>query len=568
MDKDKRAENENLGIEENTNGAADKGINLTLKQAFERGIRPAVILVPVIIFVTLIGIGIVDSGTFLTMLNAFFSSLMVNGSWLVSIGTLGFVLFMLLVLVHPIGKVKLGGKDAKPEYSLWNWFAISLCAGIGTGIVFWGAVEPLRFAVEPQLSAGITPNTRESVIWSLSKSYLHWSFAPYATYVVFGIIIAYAYYNLHKSYSISSGFAPLLKDTSEKSWFRGIIDTLTVFAITGGVAGSLGYGLLQIGSGLNTVFGIPTVTPLYVAICVVIVAAYNTSSITGMDKGIKWLSDKNAWIFLILMVLAFLAGPTQWICNLLTESLGSFLPNFFESITAVSAFTDAGEVVGSVWHKASEMWPQWWDEYYFVDFLSFGPITGLFLIKLAKGRTLREFVVINWVVPSFFGIIWFAIFGGLSLDIQYNYAAYAGRVDLQGCASLFDYMQQYGNEAMMLKVIEAIPLAFIIKPIILVLIILSFVTLADSMTSTVSLMTIKNNIGVNEAPAQIKLMWGLIMGVTSLVFTLTGGLEGIKIVKTIAGFPILIVGIAMMIMFIVYIIKHGKDKEVKDMMAD
>lgn len=118
------------------------------------------------------------------------------------------------------------------------------------------------------------------------------------------------------------------------------------------------------------------------------------------------------------------------------------------------------------------------------------------------------------------------------------------------------------------EVIEAIPLAFIIKPIILILIILSFVTLADSMTSTVSLMTIKNNIGVNEAPAQIKLMWGLIMGVTSLVFTLTGGLEGIKIVKTIAGFPILIVGIAMMIMFIVYIIKHGKDKEVKDMMAD
>ena len=560
MDKNKR--------EENMSAASDKGINLTLKQAFERGIRPAVILVPVIIFVTLIAIGIVDSGTFLTMLNAFFSSLMVNGSWLVSIGTLGFVLFMLLILVHPIGKVKLGGKDAKPEYSLWNWFAISLCAGIGTGIVFWGAVEPLRFAVEPQLSTGITSNTRESVIWSLSKSYLHWSFAPYATYVIFGIIIAYAYYNLHKSYSISSGFAPLLGATSEEKWFRGIIDTLTVFAITGGVAGSLGYGLLQIGSGLNTVFGIPAETPLYVGICVVIVVAYNTSSITGMDKGIKWLSDKNAWMFLILMVLAFLAGPSQWICNLLTESLGSFLPNFFESITAVSAFTDAGEVAGSVWHKASEMWPQWWDEYYFVDFLSFGPITGLFLIKLAKGRTLREFVVINWVVPSFFGIIWFAIFGGLSLDIQYNYAAYAGRVNLEGCASLFDYMQQYGNEAMMLKVIEAIPLAFIIKPIILVLIILSFVTLADSMTSTVSLMTIKNNIGVNEAPAQIKLMWGLIMGVTSLVFTLTGGLEGIKIVKTIAGFPILIVGIAMMIMFIVYIIKHGKDKEVKDMMAD
>lgn len=552
--------------EGNENGG--KGIDLNLKQAIERGIRPAVILVPLIIFATLIGIGIVDSGTFLAMLNAFFASLMVNGSWLVSIGTLSFVLFMVFILVHPIGRVKLGGKDAKPEYSIWNWFAISLCAGIGTGIVFWGAVEPMRFAVEPQLSTGIAPNTRESVIWALCKSYLHWSFAPYATYIVFGVIIAFAYYNLHKNYSISSGFAPMLPKTSEKTWFRGIVDTLTVFAIAGGVAGSLGYGLLQIGSGLNTVFGVPQETPVYIAICVVIVVIYNTSSITGMDKGIKWLSDKNAWIFLLLMILAFVVGPTQWICNLLVESVGSFLSTFVESITAVSAFTDAGEVVGSVWHKASELWPQWWDEYYFVDFLSFGPITGLFLIKLAKGRTLREFVVINWVVPSVFGIIWFAIFGGLSLDIQYNYAAYAGRVDLEGCASLFEYMQQFGNEAMMLKVIEAMPLAVILKPIILVLIILSFVTLADSMTSTVSLMTIKNNIGVNEAPAQIKLMWGLIMGATSLVFTLTGGLDGIKIVKTIAGFPILIVGLAMMILFLVYVVKHGKRKDVKDMMID
>lgn len=223
--------------EGNDNGG--KGIDLNLKQAIERGIRPAVILVPLIIFATLIGIGIVDSGTFLAMLNAFFASLMVNGSWLVSIGTLSFVLFMVFILVHPIGRVKLGGKDAKPEYSIWNWFAISLCAGIGTGIVFWGAVEPMRFAVEPQLSTGIAPNTRESVIWALCKSYLHWSFAPYATYIVFGVIIAFAYYNLHKNYSISSGFAPMLPKTSEKTWFRGIVDTLTVFAIAGGVAGSL-----------------------------------------------------------------------------------------------------------------------------------------------------------------------------------------------------------------------------------------------------------------------------------------------------------------------------------------
>lgn len=544
----------------------NKSGNLSFKQAVNRGLRPGVILVPVIIFLTVIMIGIVDINSFVKILNTCFVSLMVNGGWLISLGTLGFIIFLVFIMIHPIGKIRLGGKDAKPEYSMWNWFAISLCAGVGTGIVFWGPVEPLKFAVQPQLNAGVESGSKEAVMWALSKSYLHWSFAPYATYVIFGVIIAFAYYNLKKSFSVSSGFAPLMGDKTENKWFKGFVDTLTVFAITGGVAGSLGYGLLQIASGLNTVFGIPSEVVTYVVICVVIVVIYNISSITGVNRGIKWLSDKNAWMFIILMVLAFIFGPGQWICNLFTESVGKFFSTFISSITNVAAFNDAGQAVGSIWYKSSEMWSQWWDQYYFVDFLSFGPIVGLFCIKLAKGRTIREFVFMNWVVPSVFAIIWFAIFGGLALDIQYNFAAYADKIDLQGCATLFDYMQQYGNEAMMLKVVEVIPFSQIIKPIVLLLIVISFVTMADSMTSTVALMTIKDNKEVNEAPVAIKLLWGVIMGAASLVFTLTGGLEGIKIVKTLAGFPILLLGIAMMVMFIVYIVK--KKQGLKNMMDD
>lgn len=422
--------------------------------------------------------------------------------------------------------------------------------------------------MQPQASTGLVGGTRDAVIWSLSKSYLHWSFAPYAEYAIFGVIIAFAVYNLGASFSVSAGFTPLLGKTAEKKWFRGTIDSLTAFAITGGCAGSLGYGLLQISSGLNTLFGIPKNTWTYIIICLAIVVTFTISSISGMNKGIRWLSDKNAWMFMGLMILAFLFGPGQWICNLFVESLGDFLGGFVQNVTAVSAFNDAGQTVGSVWHKSSEMWSQWWDQYYFVDFLSFGPIVGLFSIKLAKGRTLREYVVMNWAVPAIFGIIWFAIFGGLALDIQYNFSAYAGVIDLQGCASLFDYMQQFGNEAMMLKVIEVIPFASILKPLVLLLVVLSFVTMADSTTSTVSLMSIVDNKDIEEAPMGIKLFWAIIMGAASLIFTLTGSIDGIKIVKTIAGFPILIMGIAMVVMFIIYIIKHGRDKEIKDMMVE
>lgn len=517
--------------------------------------RGIVIAVPVLIFLILIIAGTVNQEAFIGSLNAFFQVLMVNGSWVIGLGTLAFVAFMIFILIHPIGSIKLGGEDAKPDFSLWNWFAISLCAGVGTGIVFWGPIEPLLFTVAPQLSAGLESGSSEAAIWALGKSYLHWSFAPYATYAVFGVIIAFAYYNLHKGFSVSSGFAPLLGKKTDGGRFKDAIDTLTVFAITGGMAGSLGYGLLQISSGLNTVFGIPAETMTFVLVCAVIVVAYTVSSITGIDRGIRWLSDKNAWLFLSLMVLAFVFGPAQWVCNLLTESVGAFISSFVSSITAVSPFSDAGTVVGNVWYEDSELWPQWWDQYYFVDFLSFGPIVGLFSIRLAKGRTLRQFVIMNWFVPAAFAILWFAVFGGLALDIQYNYSAYADRVDLAGCATLYDYMQVYGNEAMMLKVIEAIPFAWILKPIVLIVIVLSFVTMADSVTSTISLMTLKDSEGVREAPSGLKLMWGVVIGAAALVFTLSGSIEGIKIIKTIAGFPILILGLTMMVMFLIAVSK-------------
>lgn len=202
---------------------------------------------------------------------------------------------MVLVLVHPVGRVRLGGRDAKSEYGLWTWFAISLCASIGTGIVFWGGLRsPLQFAVEPQMSAGIEGGTAEAVIWSPCKSYLHWSFAPHATYGVFGIIVAFAYCNLRTRFSVSSGFAPLLGRRAEGRRFSDVVDTFAVFAITGSVAGSLGYGLLQIGSGLNTLFGIPATTLTFVVICICIVAIYVTSSAAGISRDIRWLSGKNA----------------------------------------------------------------------------------------------------------------------------------------------------------------------------------------------------------------------------------------------------------------------------------
>ncbi|MGL5313894.1 MAG: BCCT family transporter [Peptostreptococcaceae bacterium] len=504
-------------------------------------IRLAVMGVPTLVFAILIGIGFASSDTFVSVLWSLFEKLMVNLGWLVDLGCLGFVIFLIVMWIHPIGKTKFGGPDAKPKYSTWNWWAISLCAGIGTGIVFWGPVEPLLHTFSPAPGLGLEPGSNAAMMWAMEKSLLHWTITPYAIYVSAAVVIGYAYYNLKKPYTVSSGLVPLMGEKAMNKKTASIVDALTLFAITGGVAGSLGYGLLQIGSGLEQVFNIKPGPIVWVSIAAVIIITYSISSLSGMDKGIKWLSDKNAWMFIALLVFVLVFGPTSYILNLTTQSIGQFVGGFVESMTFTAPFAD------------SELWPQWWDMYWFVDWLSFGPIVGLFLVKLCYGRTIREFITVNLFLPALFGMIWFGVFGGFALDLQMVQG-----IDLVG------YMNTFGQEALTLKVLDYLPLAQIVKPLMLLLIGLSFVTLADSMTSTVSLMSIESKERLDEAPMSIKLFWGTLMGATSVIFVLNGGLEGIKVVKTIAGFPILFLEIIMVIGFIKYMIKLRKESEISE----
>lgn len=494
---------------------------------------------PVLVFGVLIILGFMNADAFVKVLWKVFEWLMVNLGWAIDLGCLAFVIFTLTLIFHPVGRIKFGGKDAKPTFNTWNWWAISLCAGIGTGIVFWGAVEPLMHSLRPAGGMNLEPGSTEAIMWGMRTSFLHWTITPYAIYVVPALAIGYAYYNLGKPYAVSSGLCLLNGGKDLNKATVDVVDGITLLAITGGVAGSLGYGLLQVGSGLKFVFGIEPGPAIWIGIAAVIITAYTISSATGLNKGIKWLSDKNAMIFIGLMLFALFFGPTAKILNLTTQSIGSFVANFIPGMTFTDPF-------------GTDLWPQWWDMYWFVDWLSFGPIVGLFLIKLCYGRTIREFVVVNLLLPALFGMIWFGIFGGLALDLQMTQ-----NIDLLA------FMDANGVESLMLKVFEYLPLVGFVRPLMIVTIMLSFVTLADSMTSTVSLMSMKNNNKIEEAPISIKLFWGLLMGLTSVIFVLNGGLEGIKVVKTLAGFPILFIEIAMMVGFIKYMAKNSK-KEIKE----
>lgn len=489
-------------------------------------IRMIPVAIPVILMAIIIIMYLALGQNFITVMTNFFISLMSGFGWIVLLVVLAMVIFLVVLFVHPIGSVKFGGPDAKPQYKTWVWFAICLCAGIGSGIVFWGATEPLMHAFEPPAEAELVAGSTSAIIWGMSKSFLHWCLSPYSIYVVPGVAIAYAYYNMHKDYSVSSGLVYLRggKDLNPK--LRDVIDGFTMFALIGGSAGSLGYTLMQMGSSMS-IFGIETGPTVWITIAVIITLIYVLSSLSGLNKGMAWISDKNAWIYMALLAFMLIvlipSGGTSYILNLTTQSLGNYISNFVELATFTSP------VVGG------EFWSQWWDEYWMVDWMSFGPLMGLFFVKLAYGRTIREFIVVNLFVPALFGAIWFGVFGGFADFLQ-----------VSGLADMVGFLDEFGSEAFMMNLFNYVPFTLFIQIVMLITIVLSIVTMCDSMTQTLSSMSLSHEEGTKEAPIPVKLFWGLLIAIVSLIFVLSGGIEGIKIVKTICGFPIVFLEAIMM----------------------
>jgi choline-glycine betaine transporter len=485
-------------------------------------LRIGVILAPLVTFALIIILGFVNKEVFIGTMWNIFGYVFNNFGWTLEIGTLLIVFFLLAICFLPAGRIRFGGKDAKPEMSRWNYWTIALCAGIGTGIMFWGAAEPLTLAFN--IPQGITaePGSYEAVMFAMTRTFLHWSITPYSIYAIVGLGVAYSVYNMKKPFNVSSGLVPLLGDRATTGVISGSVDALTIIAIIGGVGGGLGLGILQIGKGLEFTFGIQSNHFVWAITALIIIIGYTISSASGLDKGIKWLSDKNAWIFIGFLLIVIVFGPTKYIIDITLQGFGEFVTNF----VALSTFTSPNN---------TDMWPQWWDMFYLAAWLAFGPAVGVFLARISYGRTIREFITINLLLPAAFGIIWFGAFGGFVLDLQFS-----------GVFDAVSFLNVEGKESIMLKLCEFLPLTNILRPLVIATIALSFVTMADSMTSTISLMSLKNNVGVKEAPLFIKLFWGICIGFISYIFILNGGVDGAKIIMALSGFPILIIELLIM----------------------
>ena len=501
-------------------------------------IKPLVLLIPGVIFIAMVVIGFGNPVPFINALNAFYVNMMYNLGWLDSLLLLAFIVFLVFVLASPMGKIKLGGPNAQPKIGYRHWFAVSLTTGIGAGVVFWGAAEPLMFSMEPAPSLGLEAGSNAAILWGMRTSFLHWTLTPYASCVVFGVVLAYVIHNMGMPYKVSSMLVPVFGKKFVNSKWAGVIDVLTVFALTGAVAGGLGYGIMQLSAGLEIWTGIEANTSIYFIIGAALFACYMLTGVSGLRKGIAWLGDKNTLFYYILLAFVSLVGPMGYTLNLAVESLGSYVQNFISSMTFTAPYPDA------------EYWPQWWDQYWWADWMAYAPMLGLFFVKMGYGRTIREFIVVNWVLPAFFGFVWFSIFGATVLYGQY----YQG-------IDYYAIYQESGAEALTLAVFQNMPIPVVITAFMILIIAISLITQANSMIGTLSSMSI-HDAGVessSEPPAMIKLYWGVLFIAVALVFITTGGIEGVKVIKAICGMPITFLGIIMIAGFIRHMMRRPRE---------
>ncbi|MGG4555454.1 glycine betaine uptake BCCT transporter [Paenibacillus humicus] len=438
-----------------------------------------------------------------------------NFGWFYLLATLFFLIFTFYLAFSRFGSIRLGDDDDEPEYSTLSWLSMLFSAGMGIGLVFWGVAEPLSHYLSPP--EGVEGGTTEAARISMRYSFFHWGLHPWAIYTIIGLTLAY--FQFRKGYKglISSTFIPLLGKRLAAGWLGKVIDILAVIATIFGVATSLGLGALQINGGLRYLFGVPNTAASQIVIIAVVTILFLISATTGLDKGIKILSNTNLVIAILLMVFVWTTGPTSFIFDIFTTTLGSYLQNIVNMSLRLTPFS-RGTWVGA------------WTLFYWAWWIAWAPFVGTFIARVSRGRTIKEFVICVMIIPSLFAFIWFSVFGGTGLHLElFNAAQLAIAVKEDTTTALFITLEQ-------------LPLGTILAFIATLLIMTFFITSADSATFVLGMLT---SDGKLNPSARVKLTWGILQSAIAVVLLISGGLSGLQTASIVAALPFAIVLIGM-----------------------
>jgi len=469
-----------------------------------------------VIAICVIVFGAVYSSTLGDIAGKFMSWVSHYFGWLYILSIVAFIGFCVWMAVGKWGNIKLGKEDDKPEFSTFSWLAMLFCGSTGIGLVFWSIAEPLSHYAAPPVS--IEPGSMDAIDFSIRTCYLHWGITQWVCFAVVGLGIAYFQFRKGKNAQLSNLLTPLVGEKRTNGYFGKFIDGFSVVVSFAGVATSLGLGVSQICGGLEHLFDIPKTQETIMWIIIFITLVFIISAITGVYKGIKILSNFNTYLALALLAVAFLVGPKITILNNLTNSVGQHIQYFFKDVFMINAFGD-------------NEWVMNWRVFYYAWFVAWVPFVGMFVARISKGRTIKEFILGVVLVPTLFTIVWLAVFSAIALSTVQGWS-------IESVQELIA-----SPETAVFIVFEHYPLSKVISVMICVLLGVFFITSADSATYSLSVMTSNGSI---TPPTYKKVIWGIVVAAIAYILLSAGSLKPLQTISIAATLPFLIVMIAMM----------------------
>ena len=432
-----------------------------------------------------------------------------------------FVIFAIWMGLSRFGDIKLGKDDDEPEFGIMSWFAMLFAAGMGIGLVFWGASEPLTFFTNPK--PGVDGDSAELASAAMSQTFLHWGFHAWAIYAVVGLSLAYSIHRKGRPVSIRWALEPLLGTRRVKGRLGDAIDVIAIVGTLFGVATSLGLGVQQIAAGLSYLGVVGDVTNTLLVILIVVITLIATISVvSGVGKGIKWLSNINLSMAGLLLLAVLLLGPTMYLLRLLVQSLGGYFQNVVGLTFSTSAYTG----------QAGIDWQGAWTVFYWGWWISWAPFVGVFIARISRGRTVRQFIAGVLLVPTLVTFVWFAVMGGSAIR-----QAWEG-----DGGGLFDPEVGIVPENVLFNMLGSLPFGVILSVLAVIVIAIFFITSADSGSLVIDMLA---SGGDTNPPKWSRILWASLGGLVAIALLLAGGLGALQTGAILTSIPVSLVMIGM-----------------------
>ena len=451
--------------------------------------------------------GVFGTDSLASVMSSVLDWVIANFGWAFVLIATGALVFVIVVAISPWGRIRLGPDDSRPEFQTVSWVAMMFAAGLGLGLMFYGVAEPIsHFAAPPHGLA--EPRTPEAAQVALETTYFHWGFNGWAIYAIMGLALAYFTFRRGGKNLVSATFAPLLGEHVSERPVGRLIDGLAIFATLFGTATSLGLGALQINSGMNFLWDVTISNTIGVLIIIVITALFVLSAVSGVERGIQFLSNLSGGATIGLMIFFLLAGPTVFIIGTSIETIGGYILNVFPMSLRMDTFTNSD-------------WMAAWTIFYWAWWISWAPFVGTFVARISRGRTIREFIIGVVAMPTGMGFVWFAIIGSTAIDMQVS-----GQADLIATTST--------PELSLFAALEELPFTTITSVLSMILIAFFFISGADAASIVMGMMASR---GVLEPAKTVTAVMGCLMGAIASALLLVGGLSALQQGAVLASVP-------------------------------